>query len=144
MMASATVTNAKIGDRNLVFVGTFMVPDNEEATLNAELRVGQAPAPIWGGVGFNSTTLHINVSLKFVEGSGEVNWNFDAPNFRFVFQGWKNPLGNALKTPLRAGTFAVGAGPKIEFGFLIASYYLEPMNIVTFQVVTGGTYEQPV
>jgi hypothetical protein len=141
MIASAAVTSAKIGERNLAFVGTFIVPDNEVATFNTELRVGTDPTPIWSSVGFNSKIMNINVTLEFVEGPGEVGWNFDAPNFRFIFRGWKNPLGNALKTPLRAGTFSVGIGPKTEFGFLITSYYLEPMNIVTLQIVTGGTYE---
>jgi hypothetical protein len=144
MIASATVANAKIGESNLAFVGTFMVPDNEEAILNVEFRVGVDPTPIWSPVSFNAKILHLDVSLKFVEGLGELDWNFDAPKYRFVFRGWKNPLGNSLKKPLRAGNFSVGTGPKTEFGFLIASYYLEPINIVTLQIVTGGTYEPPV
>jgi hypothetical protein len=148
MMASAIVKQGTIGNRNLVFAGTFIVPDDEETTLELELQVGGTPAPVWGGVGFNSTTLRLKVILKFIDmpgtGGGEVDWNFDAPTFRFTFRGWKNPLGITLKKPMRAGTFAVGQGPKTDFGFFIASQYLEPNNLVTFQVVTGGTYESPI
>ena len=142
MMATGAVMSAKIGDKNIAYVGTFLVPDKELAEFNIHIRVGPQPAPLWESFGgYNSRILSLNLFLEFVEGPGEVGWKFNDPDYRFIFRGWKNPLGNALKAPIRAGSFSVGTLPKSDFGFLISSYYLEPINVVTLQVVTGGTYE---
>jgi hypothetical protein len=50
MMASTTT--ATIGDRNLVYMNNFIVPDNEEATLSLDVRVGAGPI-LSGIVGYN-------------------------------------------------------------------------------------------
>src|SRR5260370_28259085 len=123
-----------------MFITTLMVPDNKEAAFDAELWLGGVPPRFPGGVGINTMRVTLRISLRFEEGQGDVTWNFDNNNMNFVFRGWKNPLGNALKTPLKAGTLSKGI-EKIPFGFLVASYYLETINIVTLQIVTGGTYE---
>jgi hypothetical protein len=141
-MFPATLSNATIGDKTIALVTSLIIPDDQEAHFTLQVRVGgDSSLPITAAA-YNSTFLTLNISMKFIAGAGELTYNFNGPYYHFTFCGWKNPMGNALKVPLRAGSFRIGANQPVDFGFMIANHHVDNINLVTFQILTGGKYEQ--
>jgi hypothetical protein len=156
MFGSSMLKNVKIGNRSAVFVTHLIIPDDEQATFQADFRVGYDPQPLWSG-SINTPLVHLNVSLLFTSGAGDVDYNYNGGNVSLTFKGWKNPLGNSLLSPLKTGTINMGANaPPLPFGVMLASYWIgnaqafpttvpisdRGLNVVIFQVVTGGTYDE--
>ncbi len=132
---------AKMGDKQIAFVTTLMVPDNQEAIVEADFWVGGEPPPHPGGVGFNVVRAKLYITCKFIDGEGDVTYTFRGAYIEITFRGWKNPMGNAIVSPIKVGTINSPLG-QVPFGLSVASHYVSPINIVTLQIVTGGTYDE--
>ena len=114
----------KIGDRDVVYNGSFIIHSGEEALF--DVPIGDP---------------NIKISLVFDSaspdsGNSNTSWSFNDGLLRIVFKGWTNPLGSALIKPNKLGDAIDGR----SFGFNVVHQHIGSVNYVNFELYLGGTY----
>ena len=113
-----------IGNREVLFNRTFILPIGEEATFDTPI----------GPPG-------IRIVIKFEsnppdQGQPGATWVFADQVLRMTFKGWNNSLGTSLRKPAKLGDLADGR----PFGFNIVHYLIGEVHFLTFELYAGGTY----
>jgi hypothetical protein len=116
-----------IGDREVIYTVTCIIPDNVEAKFNAPLSFGERltlPPPT------------VNFSFIFKDEPSEqstASWVAKENHITFTMHGWRNLLGTTLVEPMQVGELH---GRPLSFVF---THHLigQSSNLVTVQILLG-------
>lgn len=110
----------QIGDKEVVFGQTFLVPEGQDVTLAIPVR---------------DNTLRIALKLvPLAEGQSQgAEWVTSDGVLAITLRGWNNPVGTTLKASQRIGDVK---GEPLWFN--AAVYGIGTIGVVHFQILLGG------
>jgi hypothetical protein len=117
----------KIGIRELVFSETFLTRDEESVRLTAEIG------------GFTIPFELTFSALGSQENDPQIDQTVEANTVKLVFKNWKNVIGTTVAQPM-----LVAHNKGTPAFYTVAHRYAAPFNIVTFNVLFGGTMSEKV
>ncbi|EIX4885418.1 hypothetical protein M5216_004481 [Vibrio vulnificus] len=108
-----------VGNRTLVYSEEFLVPQNENITINETIE---------------GWDLSINISFEPKSNNQGVSIRPNDNSVSLVFQKWDNSLGTCTSEPVLIGTHNSGR----SLSFMAANYFLGGTNKFTFQLLIGN------
>ncbi len=116
----------KIGDKNVVYQQTMLIPDNTDASFDVTIG-GRGPLPF---------VVRFNPEKAQPQDKPKVRWLNEGRTVKIEFQGWTDSLGTVFAATQKIGTME-GVGD-----LFLSVYHLRAgtVNHLDFQLMTqGGT-----
>jgi hypothetical protein len=118
-LRSRSTLMIKIGNKELIFATTFLVPDNEIVSLQ------------------NVSALGLNIAIEFASPTdlykaGMMKFTPQNNEIKFVCYGWRNPIGSHLTEPMKFGA----AGNRKLF-INMAQHYIGAQNLAHVFILLG-------
>ena len=109
----------KIGNKEIVYRGCFLVPEGESVSFDADVSGWQ-----------------VNVIVEFEDSGGEQGLQIEATDSgaQIILLNWNSSIGTALVSPANLGAHSSGK----KLSFMVSNYRVGKTNKLDIQLLLEG------
>jgi hypothetical protein len=126
----------KTGNREVVVNRTFLLPKNETASFEGDLRLGKLNICVIAKEDEEAKDATTSWEFTIPQQQAAVAMLSMHPTLTITLTNWKNPLGLTFTKPIKIGQ----QGDGTAIGMNMVVHRIGDIHLVTLELYLGGTY----